>query len=125
MAVDTMSERALLAKKLARRNLDLLIDVRIGGPVMQCYFVRGRSDLGWYHDTLHSDSEAWGDTCADSPEPQVAVGAAAFIAGAVTAHLRGREIPRRIAIDFHTAAFVVETRELPDPGASRSEGPHP
>ncbi len=109
LAVDTMGWRASLAKRLARRrNLGLLIDLRLGGSVMQCLLVRGRDELDWYRSTLYDDSEAWGAPCAESPEAHVAVGAAAFAAGAITAWLRGGDFPRRLAIDFDSAGFLSE-----------------
>ena len=111
LAVDSMATSASLIERLAsRRGAALLLDIRIGGSVMQCLSVRDRDDLLWYQSALYDDSQAWGGTCADSPEPQVAVGAAAFLAGALMAHLRGREFPRRIVVDFDSGAVVVERR---------------
>ena len=114
LAVDTMAWRASLVERLARRrNLALLLDLRLGGPVMQCLLMHGRSGLEWYRSTLYDDAEAWGATCADSPEPHVAMGAAAFVAGALTGWMRGEDFPRRLAIDFDTAGFVTEGPDEP------------
>lgn len=112
LGVDDMATRASLAKRLARRpELALLIDLRLGGSVMQCLCVRGRCDMPWYRSTLHEDSEAWGGICGAGPAAHVGAGAAAFVAGVVMAHLRDADFPRRIAVDFDSAAFVVEPRE--------------
>jgi hypothetical protein len=75
---------------------------------MQCLSVRGRDELAWYRSTLHGDAEAWGHACADWPDPHAAVGAAAFLAGAIRSYLSKRDFPRRIAVDFDAAGFVVE-----------------
>jgi molybdopterin/thiamine biosynthesis adenylyltransferase len=110
LAVDTMAARASIATKLARRReVAVLLDLRLGRSVMQCFCVRGRSEFAWYLDTLYSDGEAWGECCADSPEPHVAVGAAAFVAAAIRSYLVGASFPRRIALDFDAPALVMES----------------
>ena len=112
VAVDTMATRAALAKTIfRRRSVDLLLDLRLGGSVMRLLTVPMHDKPRWYRKTLYGDDETWGAACADSPDPQVALGAAAFVAGAVLNHLRGGAFPRILSVDFRSAATLVEKHD--------------
>jgi molybdopterin/thiamine biosynthesis adenylyltransferase len=99
--MDTMESRRRAAEALLQdRSLGLLVDVRIGGTVVRCHTVRGREGLDQYLSTLYGDDDSWGGTCADSPDPHVAMAGVSIGVAAVMAYLRGTEVRGLVLLDL-------------------------
>jgi hypothetical protein len=99
--MDTMESRRRAAEALLQdRSLGLLVDVRIGGTVVRCHTVRGREGLKEYLSPLYGDDESWGGTCADSPDPHVAMAGVSMGVAAIMGYLRGTGFPETAIVDM-------------------------
>jgi hypothetical protein len=108
LAVDTMEARRRAAARLAAdRTVDCLVDLRLGGPVARCHSHHGPGAVRDFEATLHSDDDSWGDPCANSPDPHVALAAAALAAASIVAYARGDVFPVEIIVDVGAAPWMV------------------
>lgn len=108
LGVDTMGARRHAADALKHdASLLWLVDIRLGGTVLRCHSVAGRRRLAEYRAALYGDADTWSAPCADSPDPHVALAAAAVATASVMAFLRGKGRPGEVVMEVGSEISAI------------------
>jgi hypothetical protein len=119
LAVDSLRERRRIWNHVKkRRDVDLLVDARMGAEVLEVYVTGPKQDERIaYEDSLDDRGESFDEPCTRRGILYTVMGAAAVVGSLLRAYARSEPFPRHIAMDFRHFFIKVSPAAVTSPGA--------
>jgi hypothetical protein len=119
LAVDSLDERRRIWSHVkTRRDVELLVDARMGAEVLEVHAVGSRQDERLaYENSLDDQGASFEEPCTRRGILYTVMGAAAIVGSLLRAHARSEPFPRQVAMDFRNFFIEVSRTPVTSPGA--------